>query len=59
MGEKYSFDPQHKLTLKDINELFRFIFVEIDESAYWKAPESVRKMFRPSIMSNGPGRKMN
>ena len=57
--ERYTFDPPADLTIKDVADLFRVFAIEVDRSMYLNAPENVKRLFKPSIMSPSPSRMLN
>jgi len=59
MAERYTFDPPEEISVKDMTDLFRTLLVDIDKSIYMQAPENVKKMFRPSIFTKSPSKRLN
>jgi hypothetical protein len=59
MPDRYQFDPPSDISLKDVTDLLRAYLMEIDKELYMRAPENVRRLFRPSILTPSPSKKVH
>lgn len=55
----YRLDPPPDVTLKDLTDLFVLLQVHIDNSMFVKAPDNVKRLFKPSVLGESPSNMVN